>query len=314
TSLPAPRRAPEGVAARGRVASRGLEATGERRAHARDGLSAEQGAAGGGRTTAVATADRRPAGRGAGLHPLDAALGLHSRAGAAEQPLADPRPSGASPPLPRREHQVEVGGDGDEGDRPRRGAARVPAVGPRAASRADPERQAPPGQQDAQRRLHRRSHQGVLAGFALHLPAAPPGGDRPLAAEPAAGIRRQRRDHPALRRRARARSPGASGPDRPLRGRDDRPGGPDAPHLRVPRRSVGGRHDRLRASRSRPLQGRPRRLGGQDPDRPDPAGRAAAARARDSRGAARAVRRLGLPAGRRRGGTGGAGRLVSGLL
>ena len=35
--------------------------------------------------------------------------------------------------------------------------------------------------QDAQRRLHRRPHQGVLAGRALDLPAPPPGGDRPLA-------------------------------------------------------------------------------------------------------------------------------------
>ncbi|CAA9470099.1 MAG: hypothetical protein AVDCRST_MAG38-1230, partial [uncultured Solirubrobacteraceae bacterium] len=294
---------PVGSRAPDRVARRGLEADGERRAHARDRLSAEQGAPRR-RPAGAADGDRRPARRGADLHPLDAALGLDAPARAARQPLADPRAPGAAPALPRRLHQVEVGGDGDEGDRARRGGPRVPAVGPRPAPRADRERQAPAGQQDAQRRLHRRSHQGVLARRALHLPAAPPGRDRPLAAEPAAGLRRQRRDHPALRRGARARPPGPRRPDRPLRGRHRRSRGADAPRLRVPRPGLGARHDRVRRARPRPLPRGPGRLGGQDPHRAGAARRAAAPGARDPRRAARPVRRVGLSAGRRRIGAG----------
>ena len=74
---------------------------------------------------------------------------------------------------------------------------------------------------------------------------------------------------------ARQTYPGHTGP---LRGPDRRAGARDARDLRVPRPRVGAGHARVREVRPRPLQGRPRRLGRQDQDRPDPAARATARR------------------------------------
>ena len=63
--------------------------------------------------------------------------------------------------------------------------------------------------------------------------------------------------------------------------------------------AVGGGDARVRPVRPRPLQGRPRRLGRQDQDRPDPAARAAAAARGDPARAARDVREVGLSTSRR---------------
>ena len=68
--------------------------------------------------------------------------------------------------------QVRRQGAGRGQARPRR--ARQRAVGLVPAPRARHHRQAAARQQDAQRRLHRRPHPGLLARRALHLPAAPP--------------------------------------------------------------------------------------------------------------------------------------------
>ena len=54
----------------------------------------------------------------------------------------------------------------------------LPALGPDPPPRAVEQRQADHRRQDAEQRLHRRRAARVLAGRALHLPAAPSGGDR----------------------------------------------------------------------------------------------------------------------------------------
>ena len=99
---------------------------------------------------------------------------------------------------------------------------RVPAVGPPPAPRAHRQRQVDHRRQDAQQRLHRRPPARGVAGRALHLPAPPPGRDRPLARRRTRASEGARRaDHP-LRRGARGRAADLRRPHRPLRGPDRR--------------------------------------------------------------------------------------------
>ena len=172
-----------------RVTARALEGDDQRRPDPRDGLPAaarrdprrqpeEDAAAHACRPGAC----RRPARRGAGVRDLHAALGLDAAARAARQPLPDPLAARAAPALRLRQLRPEVVGALDGRARPRHQGRRVPAVGPPAAARARRQREVDHRGQDAQQRLHRRPPARVLAGRALHLPAAPPRGDRALAA------------------------------------------------------------------------------------------------------------------------------------
>ena len=181
---------------------------------------------------ASAAARRRPPRRGARVRDLHAALGLDAAARAARQPLADPLAARAAPAL-RLGHfdkkwsersMTEFGLDTKR--------RRAPAVGPAAAPRAGRQRQVDHRRQDAQQRLHRRPPARVLARRALHLPAAPPGGDRALAAAPCAGEhaderREERRPDPPLLRGARAGAPDLPRAHGPLRGPDRRAGARD---------------------------------------------------------------------------------------
>ena len=98
----------------------------------------------------------------------------------------------------------------------------------------------------------------LLARRALHLPAAPPGRDRPLAPGDAPQDTPERNARMVLRygnaiEEARADAPGR---DRALRGADRRPARGDAADLRVPRRAVGAGDARVRPLRPRPHEAR----------------------------------------------------------
>ena len=132
----------------------------------------------------------------------------------------------------------------DEGDGARRGAARVPAVGPRAAPRAGRQRQAACWSTRRPTTSSSSTGSRTLAGRELRLPAAPPRRDRALAPGTRRGRRtrrEERRPDPPLLRGAGGGAPDLRRRDGPLRGPDRRPGAALAPMCELPRRRRSSR-------------------------------------------------------------------------
>lgn len=250
---------------------------GARSAHVRDrqGTEAPGEADGGGGTSAAANprrdavapesrgarrrAVRRPARPAAGglarLRALVRALRLDPAAGAAQQSQPDPRPArDASAHRPRAPVPGLHRGR-HAGPRTRQGRVGARPVGPAAAPRTHPQRQADHRRQDPAEHPRLAPPAPLLAQRPLHRAAASPRGGHRLADEPPLGPRP--RGHP--RGGARLQREAGGGPAEPRRARDhvrgthrrsraDHPG-----PVRLPRCPLGERHARLRPSGPRSL-------------------------------------------------------------